>query len=159
MSGEQARYEALAPELSKWTGKLVFLGPQPERAAAMKLLGNLVLMAITSGLADMLALGKALDVPLADIQHLFDFFNPAATAVPRLNRMLEADFAHPSWELAMARKDARLMMEEAQRAESRLAMIPAVAAEMDRWIARGHERDDWTVMASDSLARGAKSDA
>jgi 3-hydroxyisobutyrate dehydrogenase len=51
----------------------------------------------------------------------------------------------------MARKDARLMMEEAQRGGRTLAVLPALASEMDRWIARGHGNDDWTVIAKESI--------
>jgi len=150
-SGDRARFDALAPELSKMTGKLVYLGPQPERAADFKLLGNLFLMFLTSGVADMLAFARAVGVAPADAVSLFEHFNPGATIAARAKRVLEADFAHPSWELSMARKDARLMIEESQRHGVSLAVVPAIAAEMDRWIARGHAGDDWTVIAKDAL--------
>ena len=32
-----------------------------------------------------------------------------------------------------------------------LAVLPAIAARMDRLIARGHAHDDWTVIAKDAL--------
>jgi 3-hydroxyisobutyrate dehydrogenase len=73
----------------------------------------------------------------------------------RFKRMLDADYAHPSWELAMARKDARLMQAEADRAGVGLTMLPAVAALMDRFIAEGHGHADWTVVAKDFVG-GAK---
>jgi 3-hydroxyisobutyrate dehydrogenase len=69
----------------------------------------------------------------------------------RMKRMLGGDFATPSWELAMARKDARIMMEEADRGGVPLAILPASAAEMDRWLERGHAKDDWTVIAKDAI--------
>jgi 3-hydroxyisobutyrate dehydrogenase len=152
-SGDRARFDALAPELGKMTGKLVYLGPAPERAAAFKLLGNLFLMFFTTGLADVFSLARALGVTPEDAASLFEHFNPGATIGARAKRMIEADFAHPSWELSMARKDARLMLEEAERGGSALAVLPAIAAEMDRWIARGHGGDDWTVVAADAVAR------
>jgi 3-hydroxyisobutyrate dehydrogenase len=149
-SGDRARFDALAPELSKMTGKLVYLGADPARAAAMKLLGNSFLMAMTAGLADVLALGKAMGVPPADAASLFDTFNPAGTIPARLQRMM-SDNATPSWTLAMARKDARLMTEEAARGGVELAIVPAVARAMDRWIEKGHGQDDWTVIAKDAV--------
>ncbi len=148
-SGQRARYDALAPELSKMTGKLVWLGEAPERAAVFKLMGNAFLMALTGGIGDMLALGKSGGVAPADAMGLFDFFNPGATIGARAKRVLELDRA--SWELSMARKDARLMMEEASRAGVALTLVPAVAALMDRHIARGRGGDDWTVIAKDAL--------
>ncbi len=152
-SGDRARFEALEPELERMTGQVVYLGPEPDRAAAFKLLGNLFLMAMTAGLVEMLSLAKAMGVDANEAASLFDWLNFGATVPARIGRILEADFAHPSWELAMARKDARLMMEEAGRADVPLAVIPAIAREMDRWIEMGHAHDDWTVMAKDALDR------
>jgi 3-hydroxyisobutyrate dehydrogenase len=108
-------------------------------------------MFMTTGLADVLALAKAQGISGADAFALFDAFNPGAQIPARAKRLLEGDFSHPSWELAMARKDARLMIEEAARARVPLAVVPAIAAEMDRWIEKGHAHDDWTVIAKDSL--------
>jgi 3-hydroxyisobutyrate dehydrogenase len=150
-SGDRARFDLLSPELSKMTGKLIYMGPRPERAAGFKLLGNMFLMFMTTGMADVLALAKAEGIAPADAAGLFDQFNPGAMVPARLKRMLEGDFSHPSWELAMARKDARLMIEEAARGKVPLAVLPAIAAEMDRWIGKGHAHDDWTVVAKDSL--------
>jgi len=150
-SGDRARFDALAPELSKMTADLLYLGPQPERAAGFKLLGNLFLIHLTTGLAEMLSLAKALGIPPSEAASIFDSFNPGQTIQARVKRILDADFAHPSWELSMARKDARLMMDEAQRAQVLLAVLPAIAQQMDRFIARGHGGDDWTVIAKDAL--------
>jgi 3-hydroxyisobutyrate dehydrogenase len=150
-SGDEALFRRLSPELEKMTGKLVYLGPRPERAAAFKLMGNLFLMMMTSGITEMLSLAKALGIPAAEAATLFDVFNPGTSIGFRVKRVLEGDFAHPSWELSMARKDARLMMEEAQRGGRALAVLPALASEMDRWIARGHANDDWTVIAKESI--------
>jgi 3-hydroxyisobutyrate dehydrogenase len=69
----------------------------------------------------------------------------------RLKRILSDQFGEPSWELKMARKDARLMMEAAEQGHSTLNIIPAIAKEMDRWIEKGHGNDDWTVIAKDNV--------
>jgi 3-hydroxyisobutyrate dehydrogenase len=150
-SGERARFDLLNAELSKMTGKLVYLGVEPERAAAFKLLGNSFLMFMTAGFADFFVLGKSLGVAAPEAARLFEFFNPGATLPARLQRVLAADFSQPSWELAMARKDARLMIEEVARSGGTLAVLPAIAQAMDAFIARGHGKDDWTVIAKDGL--------
>jgi 3-hydroxyisobutyrate dehydrogenase len=150
-SGDRALFDSLAPELSKMTGKLVYLGPKPDRAAAFKLFGNLFLMSMTAGVADVLALARALGVEPAEAATLFDVFNPAASMGPRVKRILEGDYAHPSWELAMARKDARLMLEAAEKGGKNLTLVPAIAKVMDRWIQQGHAQDDWTIIAKDAL--------
>ncbi len=151
VSGDQHLIKELEPVLSAMTGKLLNFGPEPGRAAAVKLLGNSFLLFLTTGWSDVLALAKAMKVPSSDLLSLFSEWNPGATAPARLKRILAADFANPSWELSMARKDTRLMMEEAARVNQRLAAIPAIAAEMDRWIEKGHGNSDWTVIAKDSI--------
>jgi 3-hydroxyisobutyrate dehydrogenase len=150
-SGERALFDSLSPELAKMTGKLIHLGVAPERAAGFKLLGNLLLMYLTTGLAEMLSLGKALGISAAETISLLDAFNPGQTLPARAKRIVDAGFEHPSWELSMARKDARLMIEEAVRADRPLAVLPAIAELMDRFIADGHGADDWTVIARDAL--------
>jgi 3-hydroxyisobutyrate dehydrogenase len=148
-SGDRALFDQLNETLSAMTGKVSYRGPRPEDAAAFKLLGNLFLMFLTTGLADMFALAKATGVTPADAASLFEVFNPGATIAARSKRMLDAEFEKPSWELSMARKDARLMMEEVARASISFAVLPAIAARMDAVIAQGHGSDDWTVVAKD----------
>lgn len=148
-SGDEARFERLRPHLEAMTGKLVYLGPDPSRAAAIKLMGNLFLMCLTAGVADVFALAKGLGVPADVVPSLFDVFNPAGMVQPRAMRMLKGAFNEPSWELGMARKDARLMMEAA--GDGGLSVLPGIVALMDRWIAKGHSADDWTVIAKDSV--------
>jgi 3-hydroxyisobutyrate dehydrogenase len=148
-SGDKARFDALSPDLSKMTGKLLYLGAETDRAASFKLLGNSFLMFMTAGLSDFFALGKALDIAPADAASLFQFFNPGVTLAARVERVLAGNFAEPSWELSMARKDARLMIEEAVSHGVPLSVLPVIAQLMDRWIERGHGRHDWTVIASE----------
>lgn len=150
-SGDRARYDLLEPALSKMTGKLVYLGDDPGHAAAFKLLGNSFLMFITAGFVDFFALGKAMGVSASEAGSLFKFFNPGMTLQWRLDRVLAEKFAEPSWELEMARKDARLMIEETARGGGSLAVLPSIAQLMDKFIERGHAKDDWTVIAKDSL--------
>jgi 3-hydroxyisobutyrate dehydrogenase len=132
------------------TGKLVYLGAEPDRAAKLKLLGNLFLMFLTTGVGEVLSLGKALGIDAQDAVKLFDVFNPGVTLPARAARVI-AQHAAPSWELQMARKDARLMMEAADASAAPLAVLPTIAALMDAAIARGRAHDDWTVFARSAL--------
>lgn len=152
-SGDRATFAALEPALAKMTGAVVYLGPEPERAAVCKLIGNMFLMFVTSGLADVLAFATAEGVPPDMLQTLLRSFNPASQVSGRLDRMVEGKFSEPSWELVMARKDARLMLEESERLRTPLSVLPAIAALMDQWIARGHAKDDWMVIAKDAMKR------
>jgi 3-hydroxyisobutyrate dehydrogenase len=150
ISGDQATIGLIELELSTMTGKLINLGTETNRAAGMKLLGNLFLMSITAGLSDVLALASSLHIPGSEIDALFTSWNPGTMMPARLKRILTGEFKNPSWELKMARKDARLMMEETQ-APATLNIIPAIAKEMDRWIEKGHGNDDWMIIASDNV--------
>lgn len=149
ISGDREVVAQVSPMLTPLTGKLVDLGARVDAAAAFKLLGNLFLVELTAGFTDMLALAKAMRLSPTDVATLFEHFNPGASVPARFKRMTEADYDHPSWELGMARKDARLIQAEVDGAGIALTMLPAVAARMDRLIAEGHAHDDWTVVAKE----------
>jgi len=142
---------SLEPQLSKMTGKLINIGAEEGKAAGMKLTGNLFLLSLTAGLSDALALAKVHGIMADEILSLFSSWNPGAGAPARLKKIAEGKFNEPSWELNMARKDAGLMISAAEESGASLAIIPAIAAVMDQWIAKGHGEDDWSVIAKDSL--------
>jgi 3-hydroxyisobutyrate dehydrogenase len=151
VSGDPAIISSIEPELAKMTGKVINFGTKNNTAAGMKLIGNLFLIAMTAGVVDSLSLSKALGIDASMVSMLFDAWNPAGMLPARLKKITSGSFDQPTWELNMARKDTRLMMEEAELGKMALAVIPAIAAEMDRWIARGHGHDDWTVIGKDSV--------
>jgi 3-hydroxyisobutyrate dehydrogenase len=153
VSGDQAVISKLEPALSKMTGKVINFGAEEGKAAGMKLIGNLFLVAFTAGIADTLSLAKAMNIPVSDISTLFDSWNPGAMLPARLQRMSGGNYDKPSWELNMARKDVGLFMEAAAQGGTKLAVIPAIAAEMDRWIEKGQGNKDWTVIAKDAVDR------
>src|SRR3569623_387977 len=94
---------------------------------------------------------KAMGVSPADVGTLFDHFNPGASLPARFKRMIEGSYDQPSWDLAMARKDARLMQEEAHGAHH--VMLPQMAALLDVKLGRGFGEQDWTVIAKDLLGK------
>jgi len=152
ISGDQELIKKLEPELSAMTGKLVNFGTETNKAAGMKLLGNLFLITLTAGISDTFALAKALNISTTEVTTLFDAWNPGTQVPARMKRIISNQFDNPSWELNMARKDARLMMEEAKRGNVSLTIIPTIAKEMDQWIEKGHGNDDWSIIAKDSIS-------
>jgi 3-hydroxyisobutyrate dehydrogenase len=74
---------------------------------------------------------------------VFDLLNVPAMLAGRGRAMAAGNFT-PSFELTMARKDLRLMLETA--GESPLAALPCVAKRMDDLIAQGHGADDLAVL-------------
>jgi 3-hydroxyisobutyrate dehydrogenase len=151
VSGDQSVIEKQESALSSMTGKLINFGAEEGKAAGIKLSGNLLLLSVTAGLADALALAKVHNIQASELLTLFNNWNPGAMVPARLKKISEAKFNEPSWELNMARKDAGLMMDAANQAAINLAVIPAIATAMDKWIAKGHGNDDWSIIAKDGL--------
>lgn len=137
VSGEQARHDALLPALQQMTGNVLYLGAAPERAAAFKLFGNLTLLGILGVLGDVNRLAHSVGISTEEAFGLFKQFNPGQMLPARAARIASGDYKTPSFEIAMARKDVRLMIEEAQRGGVELYVMPGVAAMFDAALARG----------------------
>jgi 3-hydroxyisobutyrate dehydrogenase len=142
LSGDRATCDAATPMLAPMTGKVVYLGPEPERAASFKLFGNLTLIGMAGVIGDVCRLADAVGIAPADAVRLFAAFNPGAMLPQRAAKIAAGPYDEVSFEVAMARKDVRLMIEEAQRHGVELAVMPAVAALQDAAIARGEGRLD-----------------
>ena len=149
VSGDQQLVSKLEPGLSGMTGKLINLGEKPEKAAAIKLLGNLFHISLTGGISDLITLAGSLNVPASELGTLLELLNPAVVAQGRLRKITSNTFDQPSWELSMARKDARLMMEQAASTHNTLMVVPAVARKMDAWLDKDRGKSDWTIISQD----------
>ena len=137
ISGDPARIAAVLPELEKMTGRVVNLGPKPGVAAAYKLFGNLTLLGMMGVVADVVRLAHAVGVAPADAVAMFKEFNPGQLLPARAAKVASGPYEPPSFTVAMARKDVRLMIDEAARHDVALAVMPGVAALYDAAIARG----------------------
>jgi 3-hydroxyisobutyrate dehydrogenase len=149
VSGEREIVARVSPLLAPMTGKLLDLGERVDQAAAFKLIGNLLLFGLGAAFQDIVALAASMGIGAKEAGTLFDAFNPGAQLVTRYKRFTDALYDEPSWDLAMARKDAGLMLAEAQRAGIELRMLPNLAAKMDEMIGRGDAERDWTVVGKD----------
>src|ERR1700676_2982122 len=148
LSGDPAVRARVKPLLAPMTGKIVELGDDPTRGAAFKLFGNLMLLVITGGLADVYTLSHSLGIDPKDAHALFSEFNPGNAIQGRGKQMAEGIYTPPSFELTMARKDLRLMEEEAARHGDKLDVVPAVGKLFERYIAAGHGTEDAGVVGS-----------
>ncbi len=149
VSGDPQVINTLGPELSAMTGKLWNLGTQPEKAAAIKLLGNLFHIGLMGAITDMLTLARSLDIDIAELGPLMEVVNPSGVTQTRLKKIASNTFDEASWELNMARKDARLMMEQASSTKQHLISISAVAKKMDAWLEKGRAKSDCTIISGD----------
>jgi len=148
VSGPKAIYDAVQPALAPMTGEVWYLGERGDLAAAFKLFGNSMLFTIAGGVADILAMAKALNVSPVDAVGLFSKFQVGGALKARGEKMARGDFS-ATFELTMARKDIRLMIEAA--GGQPLTVLPHIAKKMDAAIADGHGSEDLGVIAAEAL--------
>jgi 3-hydroxyisobutyrate dehydrogenase-like beta-hydroxyacid dehydrogenase len=135
VSGRAADFDEIRGELEGMTGEVWNLGERPDLAAAYKLFGNCMLFAISGGLADVMSMARANAVDPLDALQVFSKFQAGNIIQFRGPRMARGEVTPPSFEVAMARKDVRLMM-AAAKAEP-LVNLPGIAKRMDEVIAKG----------------------
>lgn len=146
-SGPRAWFDEVQPALARQAARVEYLGERPDAAAVYKLCGNTLIVGISGTVADMLAVAVGGGVPASEALHLFDFFDPSRIIAVRGRNMAAGDFT-PSFELTMARKDVRLMLETAGAIP--LSVLPGLAERMDALIADGEGAQDLAVLGRDS---------
>jgi 3-hydroxyisobutyrate dehydrogenase-like beta-hydroxyacid dehydrogenase len=143
LAGPAADRDALQADLQAMTGKLLWVGERVDLAAVHKLAGNSLFFALAAAMADVLAIGAGNDVPPEQMLALFETFKPGS-ALPYIGqRVVKAGSGPASFELAMARKDARLMQEAA--GAQALLLLPHIAAAMDAALQKGHGAADYSI--------------
>lgn len=150
VAGPKALFEAVQADLAKMTGRLEYLGERADLAAANKLFGNAVIIGLSAVMADVLTLAQASAVSGEDAIKLLGMLDLNGMVAGRGVNMAKGNF-NPSFELAMARKDVRLMLETT--GQRPMAALPAVAARMNQLIAEGHGAKDASVLGIDAVAR------
>ena len=148
VAGPAALHDAVKDELARMAARVEYVGERPDLAAVYKLCGNAFIIGITALVADVFAVAASAGVTAADALQVVELFDPAATITGRGRKMAAGDHA-PSFELAMARKDVRLMLETA--ATQPLATLPGIAERMDALLERGLGAEDMAVLGIDAL--------
>jgi len=146
VSGPAAIYESVREPLAAMTGEVWYVGEEGEQAAAYKIFGNSMIFTIIAGINDVFAMAKNLGISPVDAMQVFAKFQPAGVIKSRGDKMARGDFA-ATFELTMARKDARLMLEAGDGQP--MLVLPAVARRMDEAIAQGHGKDDLGALAAE----------
>lgn len=144
VSGPRAVFDQVRPDLEKMTGEVWYIGEEPDRAAAYKIFGNSMLFVIVAGVVDVFAMAKGLGIPPSEALAVFTKFQPAGAIKARGEKMARGDFS-TTFELTMARKDMRLMLEAAGK--NATIVLAAIADRMDEAIAKGHGQDDLGAIA------------
>ena len=144
VAGARAWYDEVAAHLGRMAQRVEWVGEAPGKAAGLKLIGNAFILGITGLVADVFAVAKGAGVAPEEAMGVLALFNAANVAANRGKKIAAGDYA-PSFELPMARKDLRLMIETA--GELPLAMLPGMAARMDALLAAGYGGFDFSVIA------------
>jgi 3-hydroxyisobutyrate dehydrogenase-like beta-hydroxyacid dehydrogenase len=150
VAGPAALFESVKVDLAKMTGRLIYMGERTDLAAANKLLGNAMIIGLSAVMADVLTLAQASNIDGEDAIKLLGLLDLNAMVGGRGLNMAKGNF-RPSFELAMARKDVRLMLETSGNRP--MATLPAIAARMDHLISAGHGAEDASVLGIDAVAR------
>lgn len=132
------------------TGRLEYMGERTDLAAVNKLFGNAMIIGMSAVMADILTLAQSCNVEPEDAIKLLGLLDLNGMVSARGMNMAKGNFT-PSFELVMARKDVRLMLETL--GNQRLAALPAVAERMDQLISRGLGAEDASVLAIDAVRR------
>ncbi|MDF1503948.1 NAD(P)-dependent oxidoreductase [Roseisolibacter sp. H3M3-2] len=146
-AGPRGLFDAVQPALARMAPKVEYVGERPDAAAVLKLCGNAFIIGLSALVADTLSVAGGAGVPGEDALRVIGLFNPSSTISGRGRLMAAGDWT-PSFELSMARKDVRLMLETADGRP--LAALPSIAARMDALIAEGHGGDDLAVLGRDA---------
>jgi 3-hydroxyisobutyrate dehydrogenase len=119
---------------------------EPGEASRLKLVVNAWLLALVNGLAESLALARALGL---DPQVFLDTIKGGGTDTPyaqlKGKAMLAEEFP-PSFPLRVARKDANLVLEAAREAGLTLPGIDAIAGQFERAVNLGHGDEDMAAV-------------
>lgn len=146
-AGPRELFEKVRPALERQAERVEYFGERPDLAAVYKLCGNAFIIGVGALVADVFSIASGAGVANSDALKLLEFFDPRSIIAGRGKKMAAHDYT-PSFELSMARKDVRLMIETA--GERPLAMLPGLAARIDTLLGEGHAADDLAVIGRDA---------
>jgi 3-hydroxyisobutyrate dehydrogenase len=137
---------AQADEIFDAIGSKTVWLDEPGQASRLKLVINAWLLALVNGLAETLALARALGL---DPQLFLDTIAGGGTDTPyaqlKGKAMLAAEFT-PSFPLRLADKDAHLVLDAAHKAGLSLPGLDAIAKQFDRARELGHGDKDMAAV-------------
>ncbi len=119
--------------------------------ASMKLVANLCLGVLMTGLGEALAFARALDLPPADVLDVLGE-SPIQVTVRSKRALIEADEWPPNFKLTLAVKDMRLVVEEAERRGFAPRLAAAASVWMDEAEAAGYGDLDYSAVIRHILA-------
>jgi 3-hydroxyisobutyrate dehydrogenase len=152
-SGPEDARERCEPIFDAISQKSIWLG-ETGTGTRMKLVINSWLLSLVEGLAETVAFAEGIDIDPAQFLETIAG-GPIDTAYAQMKgkMMIERSF-EPSFKLELAAKDARLVMEAAQRHELDLPMLDAIRSQLEE-AAREHGEKDMSAAYLASAPRQA----
>ena len=150
VAGPKALFESVKADLAKMTGRVEYFGERADLAAVNKLFGNAMIIGVAAVMADVFTIAQASNVNADDAIRTLGFFDLNSLVSGRGAAMAKGNFT-ATFELTMARKDVRLMLETT--GDRPMSALPAVAARMDQLITAGHGAADASVLGIDAVQR------
>ena len=140
-SGPAGARERTAPAFEAVGQRTIWLGDAGS-GTRLKLVAQNWIMTVIEGLAETIALARALDVDPAKFLDAIDG-GPLGPAYAQIKgkMMIDGEFP-PSFTLKGARKDVRLVLDAARSADLELALAPAILERFERAIELGHGDED-----------------
>jgi 3-hydroxyisobutyrate dehydrogenase len=143
-SGPDEARERVQPVLDAVAARVMWLG-EAGQGSALKLVVNSWVLSLVEGLAESVALAERLGV---DPRKLIEALDGGPMYAPYVKAkgtgMIESSF-DPSFTLALAAKDARLVAAAAERAGLDLPLPRAIAEQMQRGVDAGHGDEDMSA--------------
>jgi 3-hydroxyisobutyrate dehydrogenase len=143
VSGPESVFAPVERSLARMVERLTYLGERPDLAAVHKLCGNAAWVALTGLAADVIAIATEAGVDPREALRVADSLSQPGTIANQGARMIDG-MPVPAFELAMARKDVRLMQETA--GPRPLSVLQGAAERMDALIAEGLGAEDLTAI-------------
>jgi 3-hydroxyisobutyrate dehydrogenase len=146
-SGDRDARERARPVFEAVAARVVELGDAGE-GTRLKLVVNAWLVTMLQGLAETIAFSEAIGM---DPETFLDTIDggPTGPAYAQLKgKMMIARKYDTAFSLALARKDAKLVLEAAERHGFDAPLVELVVAQMDRAIEAGHGEDDMAATFS-----------
>jgi 3-hydroxyisobutyrate dehydrogenase len=154
-SGPRDVRDRAKPVFDAVAARTIELGEAGE-GTRLKLVINSWLVILVEGLAETIAFAEAIDV---DPERFLETIEggPVGPAYAQLKgKMMIARKFDPAFSLALARKDARLVLEAAERHGFDAALVDVVARRMDEAIEQGHGDEDMAATLYASAPRPSR---
>lgn len=141
LAGPADDHAALREALEPMTGRLLYVGAAPDKAAKLKLIGNGGLISLLGVMGDLFHLGRQTGLDDRDVLGLFEAFTPTPHRMGA--RALGSTDGRVTFAMTTAHKDLTLMLQSVDD-PAVLRVLPALAQAMEAHIGAGGGDDDYT---------------